>query len=271
MVLGSGGVTGVAWETGVLAALSAGGIGLDRAALLVGTSAGAVVGAQLAAGEPIERLFERQLTPPDGELPARIGPAVLLRWGWALARHRDPVRARARIGRYALAARTVDESVRRAVIAGRLPVDRWPAGPALRVTAVDAESGRFVVFGADSGVSLVDAVAASCAVPMVWPAMSVRGRRFVDGGVRSAANADLADGHDPVLVVAPLGIGLAAQVRRLRRSARVVALRPDRAARAAIGRNVLDPARRAAAARAGWAQGVAARAEVAAIWGGRSG
>ncbi|MGW4293139.1 patatin-like phospholipase family protein [Micromonospora chersina] len=272
LVLGGGGVTGVAWELGLLAGLAARGVDLTGAELVVGTSAGSVVGAQVCSGAPVEELYAAQLRPARAEVAARLGVAVLARWAWAGTRGRDAVRARARVGAMALAARTPSEQSRRAVIAARLPVHGWPARRLL-VTAVDAASGEFVVFDAGSQVSLVDAVGASCAVPGVWPPVTIGGRRYVDGGVRSPVNADLARDARRVVVLAPTRAGfgpmprLSAQVAELRSAGAAVAVvSPDRAARAAIGRNVLDPARRAASARAGFAQAAAVADEVAAVW-----
>ncbi|MEU1688232.1 patatin-like phospholipase family protein [Micromonospora sp. NPDC005707] len=272
LVLGGGGVTGVAWELGLLAGLAARGLDVTGAELVVGTSAGSLVGAQVCSGTPVEELYAAQLRPARGEVAARLGVGVLARWAWAGARGRDEVLARARVGAMALAARTPSEESRRAVIAARLPVREWPPRRLL-VTAVDAASGEFVVFDAGSGVALVDAVGASCAVPGVWPPVTIGGRRYVDGGVRSAVNADLAAGARAVVVLAPTRAGfgpmprLSAQVARLRSAgAGVAVVSPDRAARAAIGRNVLDPARRAASARAGFAQAAAVAEEVAAVW-----
>ncbi|WBB68719.1 patatin-like phospholipase family protein [Micromonospora sp. WMMD812] len=273
LVLGGGGVTGVAWEWGVLAGLAERGVALADADLVVGTSAGSVVGAQLCSGGPVEESFEAQVAPPRGEVAARLGFAAVARLLWAGGRSRDAVAARARIGAMALAARTPSEASRRAVIESRLPRREWPARRLL-VTAVDAHSGEFVVFDAGSGVSLVDAVGASCAVPGVWPPVTIGGRRFVDGGMRSPVNADLASGAERVVVLAPTAAAfgpmprLSAQVAALRAAgARVAVVTPDAAARAAIGRNVLDPARRAAAARAGRTQAAAVADEAAAVWG----
>ncbi|SCG72577.1 patatin-like phospholipase family protein [Micromonospora inositola] len=272
LVLGGGGVTGVAWELGLLAGLAERGVELAGADLVVGTSAGSVVGAQVCSGVPVEQLYAAQLRPATGELAARFGVGAVARLLWAGGRTRDEVRSRARIGAMALAARTASEASRRAVIEGRLPSREWPARRLL-VTAVDAGSGEFVVFDAASGVSLVDAVGASCAVPGVWPPVTIGDRRYVDGGMRSAVNADLAEGAEAVVVVAPVSSAfgpmprLSAQVAALRRSARVTVVAPDAAARRAIGRNVLDPARRAGAARAGRAQAAAVSDEVARVWG----
>jgi NTE family protein len=157
------------------------------------------------------------------------------------------------------------------VIASRVPGDEWPPRRLL-ITAVDTGSGEFRAFAAGQGVGLIDAVAASCAVPGVWPPVTIGGRRWMDGGIRSPANADLAAGRDAVVVLAPVtqglrGTSVPSQVAALRQRGRAVAVvRPDRAARAAIGRNVLDPARRAPAAPAGHAQAGPALDRVAAVW-----
>jgi NTE family protein len=129
------------------------------------------------------------------------------------------------------------------------------------------------VFGNDSGVDLVDAVAASCAVPGVWPPTTIDGRRYIDGGVRTIANADLAEGHDPILVLAPLeelpGVAdpeVLTRVERMQASARVLVIRPDDTSLVAIGANPLDPATRQPAARAGRAQGHAVAPAVKELW-----
>src|SRR5206468_7208827 len=118
---------------------------------------------------------------------------------------------RRRLGRLARAAaddgRTPTEAQRRAAIESRLPRPEWPDRP-LVVTAVDTGSGEFTTFTRPSGVELVAAVGASCAVPGVYPPVRVHGRRYVDGGMRSPANADLARGYDRVVVLAPVTRGL---------------------------------------------------------------
>lgn len=276
LVLGGGGITGIAWEIGLLAGLAEAGVDLLGADLVIGTSAGSVVGAQISSGTGIEALYERQLAPPSSERPAKLGPRELARLGWALLGARDPQRARARVGAMALRSRTMPEQRRREVIGSRLPSPEWPQR-SLLITAIDAETGEFEVFDRDSAVgehpvSLLDAVAASCAVPGVYPPATIGSRRFIDGGLRSLANADLAAGHDRVVVLAPVTRGagpltpIPVQVEALRARSRVVVASPDAAARGAIGRNVLDPARRAASARAGRAQAAAVAREIAEVW-----
>jgi NTE family protein len=271
LVLGGGGVTGIAWEWGMLAGLAEAGVDVTGADLVVGTSAGSVVGAQVASGISAEERYAAQLADPGGELAARLGRRLWIQLVWTILRSRDPERARARLGRMALGADTVPEAERRHVIESRLPVRTWPERR-LIITAVDALSGEFITFDRDSGVPLVDAVGASCAVPGIWPPVTINGRRYIDGGVCSAANADLAAGYRRVVVLAPITTGfgpvarLAGQLAELEKQAHVVAVSPDRAARHAIGRNLLDPARRAAAAKAGRAQAAKAAESIAAVW-----
>ncbi len=272
LILGGGGVTGIAWETGVIAGLADLGIDLAAADVIIGTSAGSLAGTDITSGQELEALYQAQLAPPDPEPAARMGWGVISRLLWVMSTSRDPVRARARIGHWALAARTMPEAGRRKVIEARLPASDWPA-KALKVTAVDARTGEFVVFDSAGDAGLVDAVGASCAVPGVWPPVTIGDRRFVDGGVRSIANADLAAGYERVVIVAPVAKGLGhmtsprGQAAALTTAgARVVLLQPDRAGVHAIGPNVLDSSRRAAAATAGRAQAAAEAAAVRAVW-----
>jgi NTE family protein len=271
LVLGGGGVTGVAWELGLLAGLAEAGVDPAAADLYVGTSAGSVVAAQVTSGTAIETLYAHQLEPPTGEIAARMGRGLLARWGWTMLRSRTGEAFRKRIGAMALKAKTLSEAERREVIASRLGGMGWP-DRRLLITACDAYSGAFKVFDADSGVSLVDAVGASCAVPGVWPPVTIGDTRYIDGGMRSATNADLAEGAERVVIVAPVAMGggpvgkLADEARALGRTAKVVTVSPDEPARKAIGRNVLDPAFRAAAARAGREQAARVVEEVKRVW-----
>ncbi|MFC5802842.1 patatin-like phospholipase family protein [Streptomyces formicae] len=274
LVLGGGGLAGIGWEIGVLHGLARAGADPTGADLIVGTSAGSVVGVQLTSGRlPLPELYERQLADPEGEVPAGMGPGVLARYLWGVVRARDTQAYGARMGRLALSTPTEPEEVRRAVFAERLLALEWPRARRLVVTAVDALTGEFRAFDRESGVELIDAVGASCAVPGVWPPVTIDGRRFIDGGVRSSTNADLALGYGTVVVVAPIAVGggpvLSARtlVSRLTASgSRVVLITPDRGARRAFGRNVLDPSRRAPSARAGLAQAPAHASQVRAIW-----
>ncbi|MFI5936498.1 patatin-like phospholipase family protein [Actinoplanes sp. NPDC051494] len=268
VVFGGGGVTGVAWTMGMVYGLAERGIDLTTADLFVGTSAGSVVAAQLTSGTPVGELYAHELADTSGDRKAAVGVRVLAGFVVAALWPGDGAKGRAWLGRAALRKKTVPESERRAAIAGRVKRDAWPDA-LLRVPAVEAETGEVRVFDRDSGVSLIDAVAASCAVPLVWPPMTVGGRRYVDGGVRSVANVDLAVGYDRVVVVVPSTASVkrsgkpAVQARAFTNS---VVVSPTDAALTAIGRNPLNPDRRAPAAEAGRVQAAGEAERVRAVW-----
>ncbi|MDX8053853.1 patatin-like phospholipase family protein [Lentzea sp. BCCO 10_0798] len=269
LVLGGGGVTGIAWETGILHGLAEQGVDLTGADLFVGTSAGSVVAAELAGGAPLADLYAGQLLPPDGEIPARLTSWMVVRYALSYVMPGTPAQKRARLGRAALKARTPSEESRLAVFDSRLSTKDWPERP-LKVTAVDAVSGKFVAFDRDSGVPLVKAVASSCAVPLVWPPVSIDGSRYMDGGMRSVANVDLAVGYSRVVVVAPLTRAASPAATPGAQAAKLgvpsIVISPDGAALAAIGKNLLDPARRKPAAEAGYAQAVSMAEAVRKVW-----
>jgi NTE family protein len=276
LVLGGGGITGIAWEIGLLTGLAEAGTDLSSADLVVGTSAGSVVGAQLTSGAQLAAMYERQLAAATGEKATRLDRATLAQFGWAMLRSRGrDVEFRRRIGALALAAEkaglTPPEQERLDVIGARLAGTEWPER-VLIITAVDAETGEFRTFDRNSGVPLLHAVAASCAVPGVYPPVTIDGRRYVDGGMRSAANADLAQGYDRLVVLAPIprGIGSIASVdaQVTGMVSRVAVISPDADSRKAIGRNVLDPAARAPSAVAGRAQAATVARQVADVWDG---
>lgn len=271
LVLGGGGATGIAWELGLLVGLAENGLDLTSPDLVVGTSAGSIVGAQILSGTPIEELYAEQLKDPTGEVAARMGTGALVRFVIASVWPGEARRGRAFLGHAALAASTVAESDRRRLIESWLRSHSWPERR-FRITAVDAETGEAQVFDRESGVSLTDAVSASCALPLVWPPITVNGRRYIDGGVRSIANADLATGCDRVVVIAPVTFALrrsnriANQLSRLGTRVRSLVVSPDVEARRATGRNVLDPAQRAASARTGRRQAGSVISAGRAVW-----
>ncbi|MFC5186084.1 patatin-like phospholipase family protein [Actinomadura harenae] len=271
LVLGGGGVAGIAWEIGVLVGLAEGGADVLGADLLVGTSAGSSVAAQVGAGLSPDELYARQTDParqnhefvPQGVSLERVWERMLQ----IQADHSDMTTIRREVGAFALATETVPEKERYAVFEGRLPVHEWPERP-LVVPAVNATTGEPVIWTKDSGVPLVDAVAASCAVPGIWPPVTVGDVRYIDGGIRSMVNADLAAGFERVLVVAPLvDPTLDAQVAGLRDAGAVVdVILADEASVAAFGTDPLSPETRGPSAEAGKAQGLAAASVVAEHW-----
>ncbi|MHB8598619.1 MAG: patatin-like phospholipase family protein [Ktedonobacteraceae bacterium] len=277
LVLGGGGVAGVAWELGILVGLHDAGVDVQDADIIIGTSAGSVVGAQITSGADIESLFSSQMVPTEQskERAVAFDPTQMMEaFGQAIAgAGSDTKTMRARIGAYALAAQTIPEAGRRTIIESRLPVHEWPQ-QRLLIVAVDTETGEEYIMDRGSGVNLVDAVAASCAVPGIWPPVTIAGHRYMDGGVRSATNADLAKGYERILILNPLGANanflgasLDAEVASLQREgSQVLVIAPDAASTTAIGMNPLDPATRQPSVQAGRAQGRGLAVPVATLW-----
>ena len=280
LVLAGGGIAGIAWETGVLRGIAdespvAARLLLDSD-VLVGTSAGSAVAAQIGSGSPLDVLFDRQVAESSAEIDSGVDvdditeiflTALSEPYDNTLGRTRQQMQ---RIGAVALATETVPEPVRRRVIAQRLPSHDWP-DRVLRITAIDVATGELVVFDRGSGVGLVDAVAASCAVPGAWPPVTIDGRRYMDGGVASSVNLGVAGDCDAAVVLvpsgadvpAPFGDGPAAEMAAFAGTMfPVFAVFADDDSLAAFGPNPLDPRCRVASALAGREQG---RREAAAV------
>jgi NTE family protein len=273
LVLGGGGVAGAAWETGILLGLLDAGVDLGAADRFIGTSAGSRVAAEVTNLIPFAESFARYVAAvPSHEIRVDFDADQLMAtFGRALSEAAPGIELMRAIGRSALEAETVPEAVRRDLIAARLPVHTWPDRD-LRITAIDAASGELRVFTPTDGVDLIDAVTASCAVPGIWPPATIGDRRYVDGGMRSGVNTDLAAGCDVVIVVAPMQESplvspeVQAQIDAIARAAQVVTINPDDASTEAIGGNPLDPETARPSAEAGRAQAAAHVAEVSAIW-----
>ncbi len=278
LVLGGGGVAGIAWETGLLVGLAEAEIDIRHADLFVGTSAGATVAAQLTSGLALDELFQRLVDPAlqNQELaPQPDFEKMLSDFTRAFKEGGSSEQILRRIGALAEAVPTVSEAERRKVIVSRLPVQSWPQSR-LAIVAVDMQSGQRTIFTRESGVELIDAVMASCALPYAWPPATVNRRRYIDGACYSTANLDLAAGFDKILVLqpdippVPLLESLDEQVERLQREgAQIAVITPDEAMKAAlasVGGNALDPSLRGIAADLGRKQGRHEVARVAALW-----
>ena len=205
VVLGGGGPVGIGWESGLAVGLLEGGVDLAAADAIFGTSAGSFVGAQLALGLDIAETATLLLETSAIAMAANAGPSITEGLQALTDFLTDAVLAgtpadevRRSIGRLALEADVVaeDDFVDLFAVLKGSP---WPQRFAC--TAVEATGAEFVVWRSGSGADLQRAVASSCAVPMVCPPVTIGGRRYMDGGVRSPLNADLAQGHDGVLVV----------------------------------------------------------------------
>jgi NTE family protein len=267
LVLGAGGQAASAWQIGLIAGMAEAGVDVRGAELYVGTSAGARVAVQLASGVAPAKLFARQAEPLKERAPERIDWS---QWHGEFARATagggTPADRLRRIGAFAIRHQATSASDRRQAVAAEIRLEAWPEKP-LGVVAVEAETGERRVFDRDSGIALVDAVAASTAIAGMRPAVAFRGRHYFDGGFYSTDNADVAAGYDRVLILALRAavpsfsvVALETAVAVLERGgAQVAVVHPDDATQAvfaAFGGNLLDPAIRTPTAAAAHAQGL---------------
>jgi NTE family protein len=285
LVLGGGGSTGNAWLIGVIAGLFEAGLDITDADLIIGTSAGSTAAAQITGADPAN-LFADILAavpqPRTGPAGSGRGPGPVLnqmeRTGKIIAAAEDAADMRRRMGAAALELDAASDGSRqtqwRATVAARLPSQLWPQQRML-ITAVDAHTGEPVEFDRDSGVDLVDAVAASCSSGAAY---SIGGSQYIDGGYRSNAdNADLAAGHARVLVLSPFsgrsrtpeewGMHLATQIDGLRaHGSQVETIFPDGSSEQMFGANAMNLSLRPAAAQAGYDQGRALAKQLTGFW-----
>jgi NTE family protein len=285
VVLGGGGPVGIAWEAGLLAGLAETGIDLSLADFLLGTSAGSVVAAQLAMGRSAASVAgsftgagELPSSPSESltSLPDLSVLAAKLMESYSGVRRVEDVCAE--IGEWALQSPVMSQEAFLASFGKSLagaPEGYWPARK-FSCTAVDVLTGAFTVWSNDSGVPLVRAVASSCSVPGIFPPVTIHGRRYMDGGMRSATNADLAKGYDVVVVVSMSSQALPEVFRRpLKREmeilrgagSRVELIRPDAESVASFGPNLMDYRRRPAAAESGIRQGRLGSETLREVWG----
>jgi NTE family protein len=228
LVLGGGGPVGRAWQTGLAIGLQGRGIDLGGADLIIGTSAGALVGALLALKEDLAAAaphLETQVAPPPSAA-ALASLATLIAAMAAAAASPDPDAARAEIGRTAVAAPTFSEqdSLARTMfvpLAGR----SWPRN--FRATAVNTLTCAFTLWDQSCPTPLARAVASSSALPGVYPPITIGEERYMDGGVRSMLNADLAAGHGIVVVVSCYALTLPDDVSNTDAAALNAALRAE--------------------------------------------
>jgi NTE family protein len=301
LVLGGGGPVGIAWEAGVIRGLAEGGVDLTLVEHVIGTSAGAFIGARVALGHTpadIAAPYEGEASSAEGQRssstkssdgsassstkspsasPETANLAFLFQKIQDAARAgRSSAEIARELGAYALDAEPMDEEefvARFTPTLGADGVGAWPSRSYV-CTAFDAHDGAFKIWDAAAGADLTRAVASSCAVPGVFPAITIGGRRYFDGGVLSTTNAHLARGCDVVFVLAVTEVlmryadmtrekktPLQREIQQLREGgARVEVIALDTDALQAVGPNLMDRSRQALAMREGMRQG---RAETA--------
>lgn len=284
LILGGGGPVGEAWESGVLAGLMEKGVELAKIDRVIGTSAGAIVGARVAGRMSRSELTTAALTRFEGPppKPTQMPPPPDLTF---LVRRLEQLNegklseqsVGVEVGEWALKVRPiVSEEAFVASFKRRFPQPSWPGG-SFECVSVDAGDGSLRVWNESSEVPPAFAVASSCALPGFFAPVTIDGHRYMDGGVRSATNADLARGCKTAIVLAPTvgpSDALAkVSVKRLDQELEVVrasgckvaAIVPDAASLSAFGGSLGNSGRAGLALEAGRNQGLSSAENIAGI------
>jgi len=279
LVLSGGGPLAVAWECGILSGLAQSGLALSSADFILGTSAGAIIGAQIASGRDPTIMAKAIIAEGEKASGGKVGSVYpqesIAKLPELFAKSQTGDMGRVEVGGYALAASTPDSPAayieRMSSIVG---FDTWPEKIGLVV--VDIADGKPRVLRHDCGATLGTGVAASCCLPGLHPPVLIDGKHYMDGGLRSPANADLVGRFDTILVLSfnppgPVGQRMisrvTAQVGELTASGMNVSVTtPDEACLGAIGPNTMDFARRPEVVRQATAQGIAIAGSLTKIW-----
>jgi NTE family protein len=288
LVLAAGGTLGEAWMRGLLdGAGAATGIDFRDCEYFVGTSAGSIVAAFLAAGREPDSGAEARAARDWGQAADGADsslPDDAAEGGAFAALGRIGSTAAAPFAPIALATTAAGGAVARAAALAAVPkpsrsmpgLGRLVAESGaefdgrLRIATVDRRSGKRVMFGAPGApaASVAQAVLASCSIPWVFAPVEIDGREYVDGGVWSPTNLDATPARrgtevlclNPTAALRPLSsvsnaAALAESLALKARGARVRTIRPDPDAAEAMGSNYMDRGRVPGALAAGYAQG----------------
>jgi NTE family protein len=283
LIFGGGGPVGEVWESGVIAGLAEKGVDLSRADRIIGTSAGAIVGARLASGMTPDQLVQAALGRFEGPPPLPIqkhAPPPDLSFLVSKLEELNTGKVTEQsvgveVGKWALTVHPIaTESEFVTSYWRRFPKRQWPSN-AYECVSVDVVDGSLKVWNKSSGVPLALAVASSCALPGLFLPVTIDAHRYMDGGARSTTNADLARGCKTAIVMAPTaGINhplaklsvarLDRELQILRSSGcKVVVIVPDAASVRAFERSGAEESRNAAVLGAGRTEGRGKAGEIA--------
>lgn len=244
LVLGGGGITGIAWESGVLAGLIDSGILVNHADKILGSSAGSYVGSILANGQNMKTYYEQLANNRDNADNAQLDPSLFELWREAFVEGKTDEQV---IGKYLgdiinKSPSTVSFEERERSVRKRIGNVDWT--PQLEITAINAKTGTLESFNETSDISLIEAVMASGAVPGIWPHVDMLGASWIDGGMISSTNARLMANYKDIIILAPLdqkqGLvpSVYEDVETLKTNSNVTLITPDQDSRNIIGTNI---------------------------------
>ncbi|MCY1676508.1 patatin-like phospholipase family protein [Pseudarthrobacter sp. SL88] len=267
VILGGGGVAGLAWEIGLLTGIEEAGVDLRQAREVIGTSAGAFAAVAWLGHSSMDVNYQLQLANAVAEVSASFSLELAEQYKNVFeATTGNPKLAGRLLGQIARKAKTIEPAMRFAIVRDRLGIAEWPDAewPDLRlsITAIDADTGDLVKLRHTSGLTLEEATAASGAIAGVWPLVEAGGRSWIDGGMVSAANTALASAFSRSVVIAPAprnltGLTVQEEVKSVMDDTDIFLIVPDDQSIEAIGDNPLDQTKRRPAATAGRRQGLA--------------
>lgn len=271
LVLGGGGITGIAWESGVLAALIENGMNISQIGKIFGTSAGAFVGAVLSNNQDMKSYYHYLNENKDPNEQTKLKKEVYEMWRQAYIQGGNN---QENIGR--LLGEMIDQvqpvismKERKKAIAKRLNGSKWTSQ--LVITAINARTGQLETINQQIGMDLIDSVAASEAVPGLWPHVTMNGKEYIDGGMVSSTNACLAKDFKQILIIAPLTqkIGKLPNVFddeiTLSNTSDVYTITPDEFSKSIIGDNIYDASVIIEVGNAGYEQGKRLAKEIKAL------
>ena len=271
LVLGGGGITGIAWESGVLAALIENGMNISQIGKIFGTSAGAFVGAVLSNNQDMKAYYHYLNENKDPNEQTKLKKEVYEMWRQAYIQGGNNQES---IGR--LLGEMIDQvqpvismKERKKAIAKRLNGSKWTSQ--LVITAINARTGQLETINQQIGMDLIDSVAASEAVPGLWPHVTMNGKEYIDGGMVSSTNACLAKDFKQILIIAPLTqkIGKLPNVFddeiTLSNTSDVYTITPDEFSKSIIGDNIYDASVIIEVGNAGYEQGKRLAKEIKAL------
>jgi len=280
LVIAGGGPLGRAWEIGLLKGLKDAGIDLTQADMVVGTSIGGILGAQIRAGKALDSLYSASLAPAGSPAPASGPPpydpayaqqAIQPVASLTSAAELSPA-VRIEVGKRALAApRAISEDAQVKATASSLgDIHDWPA-QLLKLPAVDAADGSIRLFDKTQGVPLEQAVAATTANPASGKTpITIDGRRYMEGTL-GGSHVEVAAGYAAIVALTPATLlkpEIARQQVEAMRSKgeKIVALEPDAESLAAMGPDRFDLSRAKPAAEAGFNQAASLAPQVRSLW-----